>query len=858
MRLGDFRSCPTAFWATLHEGSSWASCRPTVATAAVGVGGGGLLGGVSDEAASSRADVTSPEDAMWRWNREPRPPQTPPEGAAALLASSSFSIGEVEHVYDLELSVESGIEEDDEDTDSEEYDDDEYDDSIEGACFFISTGGALATVPEETSYDLSYEGGPSASLQAYVAATGALVTPPTPPPAPTPSAQDDEAEEAAVCIQMGWRRRCLSLQAKVSAAIEYASAFDDRLLGLDAEASEEDSAEALLSEAEDPGKPMRTMEEVLRAQIDAKQVLMSVVLKVIFALQLTEAPEPSPAPADPQPAHTCAGPSEPEAAPLIVEADEPQEEAEKDEPPVVVAALEETDDDRSCEEKSSRAPEPNVPKPPDEPPASGKRPTSSSSSSSRPTEASGADAKAGAARKIIRVPRGKAPVPTRPRQQLPKPDKRPPVPRAPRPQAAAMAKLEDASGTTVPSSSAAPKSAVIPEELVNEVCYEVSDEEFGRLLRQGAVGSGKGNATGVNVAPAEAYEVSEEEFERLLQSGQLCLPTEEDEAACLDLSRAPNGTAPSTMEISEEMFQQLLSAGALQPDMAEMPEVAEYEEEYTPIPPATGEPALSRPRRHSEPKASARPPQSKAAPKRSRGQGLQPKAEGGGLFFMPTDVPAVSSRAPGGQPVPFQSSADMASRVHLPQGGSRASSSAASASSTEAPPLSEQASSMDMEAAEQQRHEQHCCSAAVHQAAVAGSPLHSARLLRDRAGPHGSVPSWPEEFSQRRSPKAPMPMNFKTPGKLPFINLRGARTELGFDPRQGAGGAPSAPCTFGDDGRGLSPYDDDEDGQWAESRSLPAKLAPSGHETVWPEGVMHFRSGLPGKRAPRKLAPLPY
>merc|ERR1719253_701246 len=74
---------------------------------------------------------------------------------------------------------------------------------MDGPCFFISTGGALATVPEETSCDLGLdEEGPSASLQAYVAATGALVSP---PPEPTPPVTMS-AQSAALCIQREWRR----------------------------------------------------------------------------------------------------------------------------------------------------------------------------------------------------------------------------------------------------------------------------------------------------------------------------------------------------------------------------------------------------------------------------------------------------------------------------------------------------------------------------------------------------------------------------------------------------------------------------------------------------------------------------
>jgi len=281
----------------------------------------------------------------------------------------------------------------------------------------------------------------------------------------------------------------------------------------------------------------------------------------------------------------------------------------------------------------------------------------------------------------------------------------------------------------------------------------------------------------------------------------------------------------------------------------------------TPRPTApTSAPSQPRPRRHVEPRALAQgageqsksapsraaPPN--AAPKRLRSH-VHPKVEGGGLLFLPTDgVPAVGRCAEAGTiAAPFLSSAEMFSRGQW----SRASSSASCTEpSTEVPP-SEDASYLETDDMDlQQAHWE-------QQAAAAGSSLHSARLLRDRGGQRNSPPPWPEEpqgpTSHRRPPKVPAAANFKsTVDKLPLLSLRSG------SPARVGRGAPSAPCVLGCDSRGTSPYDDDEDGMWAECRSLPAKLTPTGHESAWPDGMLHFRSNSPGNRVPRKLAPLPF
>jgi hypothetical protein len=261
-----------------------------------------------------------------------------------------------------------------------------------------------------------------------------------------------------------------------------------------------------------------------------------------------------------------------------------------------------------------------------------------------------------------------------------------------------------------------------------------------------------------------------------------------------------------------------------------------------PSPPAVRDPPHSQRRRHSEPKANTEPSQPKPAPKRAR-SAAQPQV-GGGLFFPPTDgVLATGSRAAGGGQMATTCvpAVDMTSR-------DQRSSASSSASSTEAPPISEEGSSMDTEELELQQHDYFN---PFHQVAVAGSPLHSARLLRDRGSQRISPPPWPEDpCCQLRHSKVPI-----TAGKRPFLNLHGC-SEVAFD-NHGISSTQGAPCIFGEDSRGASPHDDVEDGAWVDSRSLPANLAPSGYESTWPDGMMHFRGGLPGKRAPRKLEPLP-
>jgi hypothetical protein len=100
-------------------------------------------------------------------------------------------------------------------------------------------------------------------------------------------------------------------------------------------------------------------------------------------------------------------------------------------------------------------------------------------------------------------------------------------------------------------------------------CYEVSDEEFNRLLLAGTL---QGCSSDL-VDAEKAYEVTDEEFERLLQAGQLKLAAQEGstkemlqlQSRCTEGSAAVDGPrCPSVHEVSEEQFEQLRKVGALQ------------------------------------------------------------------------------------------------------------------------------------------------------------------------------------------------------------------------------------------------------------------------------------------------------
>lgn len=95
-------------------------------------------------------------------------------------------------------------------------------------------------------------------------------------------------------------------------------------------------------------------------------------------------------------------------------------------------------------------------------------------------------------------------------------------------------------------------------------CYEVSEEEFERLLNAGALGDG----------PDEFVMISEEDFERLLQAGELH-PVEEDDTD----SEGKPSTAPAALGRGLEVCQ--------------VPQSVDFKDAYWPGPPAVGSPLQS-------------------------------------------------------------------------------------------------------------------------------------------------------------------------------------------------------------------------------------------------------------------------
>mmetsp|Transcript_97679 Transcript_97679/g.152717 ORF Transcript_97679/g.152717 Transcript_97679/m.152717 type:complete len:809 (-) Transcript_97679:147-2573(-) len=542
------------------------------------------------------------------------------------------------------------------------------------------------------------------------------------------------------------------------------------------------------------------VEAVLRARMDAKQVLMSVVLKSIFAMQLSE---------------------QASVASLAEKAPEMQARSMNGDCPENV----EIDDlSRGQDEKSNEA----------------CRRTSSKERAARSSTSS-------RGRKLILAPRDRLRTqPTRPRQPPPRPEKKPLVPRAPRlstPSSKASTPSRVDRAASSPTSSAADSDEVCGERHLEPVCYEVSDEEFSRLLHAGALqGVCEHDGETCEVALDEAYEVSDEEFERLLQAGVLSMAAQEDASTipCCKLASPRQQGLPDscTSRVETRDLQQQRSAPRPPPTAhtRDAPQIRRRSEPHASDQPSN--PIGRQPRRPPK-SAPPKPLGSKPAPKRIGKVGCDSSMASacrGGLFFLPTDgVPAVSSRA-------------------APRGAI-----ASSSSQDDEDALGE---AMFTGADDMEFRDFMDSYRTVHQAA-AGSPLHSARLLRERAAPR-SVPSrWedpPPPLMQRRAPLAPAVASFKSPGSLPRIDLRNTTapassgasfSELGFE-NFSSGASSSAHCDFRDDCRGFVPCDED----MPECRSLPARSPASGREFVWDSGVMPFY-GSHGRRVPRKLAPLP-
>jgi len=79
-------------------------------------------------------------------------------------------------------------------------------------------------------------------------------------------------------------------------------------------------------------------------------------------------------------------------------------------------------------------------------------------------------------------------------------------------------------------------------------CYEVSEEEFSRLMKLGALECPLGAEA--DDVPPEYYEISEEEFERLMRAGQIS-PAPQNEGG-------PGGDGDQgTEDMPEEMLYEL-------------------------------------------------------------------------------------------------------------------------------------------------------------------------------------------------------------------------------------------------------------------------------------------------------------
>ncbi|CAE8681373.1 unnamed protein product, partial [Polarella glacialis] len=177
-------------------------------------------------------------------------------------------------------------------------------------------------------------------------------------------------------------------------------------------------------------------------------------------------------------------------------------------------------------------------------------------------------------------------------------------------------------------------------------CYEVSEEEFERLLAAGALDGGGAVEDGEEVG--EFYEISEEEFDRLYQAGQVS-PAQEDAPRSASNSSeqqrpasnnisSNNSSAPRPASNSSSSVRGFVSgARRLQPSVVDK----EAAGSRRPMPPPA--PGNPKPPPSTAPAASIRCPD--LATRRRRrpqtvdlGQEIKGKvASGGGLFFPPTD-----------------------------------------------------------------------------------------------------------------------------------------------------------------------------------------------------------------------------
>lgn len=275
---GDFRKCPSSTWASLH-GRFQSRSAPSPLSAS------GPAAPVSRELPLGAAEVALPRYALPLGVSQITSPRCAPGQiddeavAAACKAGAAIGIGDLLADFEADLLAASdGVEARDVADAVEDFD--------EGAGFFISAGGALApSFDDAEDDDLIWAGrgnGQSAVLQAYVAATGALV-------APDPASQ----AEAATRIQSIFRGSQIRRQLRESEPRAPEVVLSDVEVPVDEGGQHttdnanmeksSPSAPVVVEEVVTPGH--MSSENTLRMQLEAKQVVMRVVLKVVCTLQ---------------------------------------------------------------------------------------------------------------------------------------------------------------------------------------------------------------------------------------------------------------------------------------------------------------------------------------------------------------------------------------------------------------------------------------------------------------------------------------------------------------------------------------------------------------------------------------------
>eukprot|EP00929_Paragymnodinium_shiwhaense_P054764 TRINITY_DN27446_c0_g1_i1.p1 TRINITY_DN27446_c0_g1~~TRINITY_DN27446_c0_g1_i1.p1 ORF type:complete len:1300 (+),score=335.55 TRINITY_DN27446_c0_g1_i1:105-4004(+) len=660
---GDFRACPLSYWQHFHAKAGWPAAASGAQRAAVQTEAALAPDAAMDAAPSFAAEVSKEEQHM----------------------SERLVLDDWRQTLEQDEGADGS-------SDSEEEDDDEL---VDG--FFVSAGGALSTVLEEESADLSspsWENRPSGALLAYVAAAGAIVV-----------SQDNTCKQA--------RGRSSDLLEEAAEEEEREQEDDAPSSDADAEASEEQvEADAMLAalrlQSAERGRQARLRVRQLRslrvaescvaeplvmekeqelstvasqaAEIDeasalgiqimlkAKELVAAAVLKAVFVVQAGGHGADDVKPAQEEPAadspalannlegdavssspfvaelRHLEGQASPKAAKtvsastsagsLLLHMEEslpatPSEAASKadvsqqPEPHQAEVAAEKTDTPTALMAMAEGAEEATPSKASATPSAA---PSAASSACQTPTSAPGR-------RLVCAKRRGNSAAgshaATRPRQPLPRGDKRPPVPRAgvpPRPghserlgshekpgsrergsSAGSTSRCGSAgAASSLPASCAAsprPSSGAsqgkagaksdggdisrpgsVPARSTSEggdSCYEVSEQAFEELLEGGLLLPDGAAST------EQYYEISEEEFERLMQAGQLFSSAEVPGEEAADRAATSSSPSPAVepYEISDSQFEELLQAGVLRPngpdrcDGAPLPRPASKEEQ---------------------------------------------------------------------------------------------------------------------------------------------------------------------------------------------------------------------------------------------------------------------------------------